>query len=180
MLAPLVSKKSVLFIAVFLLFTTLIFPQETDSIGKSQYRFELVGGLGFPEMINIKLKLNLRNVQVAIGGGFYPDKIDRRTVGLGLNYHFKGRLKYTDYSPWYTVGGLNLMRTDYDMGIDKILFPYMRVGRTVDITEKIGISIDLGACLIIDIVGDDVGYKTPILPFPSGNISVFLRFTKSN
>jgi hypothetical protein len=140
----------------------------------------LVGGLGFPEMVNIKMKLNIRNVQIAFRGGFYPDGTDKRTIGLGLNYHFKGRLKYTEYSPWYTVGGLNFMRSDFDLGIDKILYPYMRVGRTFDITEKIGISFDLGACLIIDLVEDDVGYKMPILTFPSGNISVFLRFLKSN
>jgi hypothetical protein len=149
--------------------------QDSISVLNPQYKFEIAIGVGFPEIINLKIKYGWRNVQIAFGGGVFPvDNI--RTVDVGLYYHILGKSKFAEQFPWYTLGGLNFTNYNYEFGIARYLSPYLRIGRAINFSKKFGLSIDIGPGLVTDVTEDDVGGRSEPFIIPSESISLFIRF----
>ncbi len=139
----------------------------------SQNKFEISGGIGFPETIAIKIKYG-NNLQIGVSQGFWlfsilnspPEIINGPTIGE-IYYHFSGHSQYEAPPPWYLYGGLA-----FRFGESYLLF-CPRAGRTFYISDRSGVNIDLGA--LIPLTKDFLdNINSPLLP--SGSIGLFYRF----
>jgi hypothetical protein len=146
--------------------------------GFAQSKFELSGGVGIPELINMKLNYG-QNIQVGASVGFLPiewfgETVVDWTISAEISYHFAGKSKLIEQSTWYISGALGY----YDLGI---IVPYEdyniafnpRVGRTINFSKKTGIKMDAGAFLPLSKSPTNSTYDFKVLF--SGNISFFIR-----
>ena len=146
-----------------------------------QGKFEISGGLGAPEMINLRLKYG-QNIQVGTclyywhykASGIFPESYDL-AFSAEIIYHFSGKSKNVEQGTWYLLGGLgyyhldnlaDLPYEDYDIGF------YPRIGRTLNFSKKIGLNFDLGLFLPLS-AASEIPYSFKILP--SGSIGFFIR-----
>ena len=144
-------------------------------------KFELSGGLGGPELLNVKIKYG-QNLQMGICIGGYighglfrsDEIIVQGSFAAEISYHFSGKSKYVEQAPWYILGGLGY----YDIpisglyGIYDIGF-YPRIGRTFNFSKKAGMNLDIGIFLPLSEAQNEGTYVFKVLP--SGSISLFLR-----
>lgn len=143
----------------------------------SQSKFELSGGIGLPELCNLKLRYG-QNTQIGVSIGLYPfkwfgDNVVDWSCAAEISYHFSGKSKYVEQATWYILGGLafhdlGMMNTyeNYDIDI------YPRIGRTLNFSKKSGINLDLGLFVPLSASRDNA-YKFRLLP--SGSIGLFIR-----
>jgi hypothetical protein len=148
-----------------------------------QSKFELSGGLGFPDMLNIGLKYGSK-IQIGASYGVLPRPQDNiiKCSSLVLFYHFAGNSKFTTQPPWYLNGGISYIHSYYrDRKYDidwKAICLYPRIGRTNNFTKKIGINIDIGVIFSTGYNYFEGIHKFDIMP--SGSISLFHRILPSN
>jgi hypothetical protein len=161
------KKKSIFLILGFLFSINQVFSQGNINEVYSQDKFELSGGFGLPEAINLKIKYGGKNIKIALGGGFLPQSEKLRTLDIGFYYHFAKKSKFTGNFVWYTLGGLNIMKFGSNSESSIEHYPYLRVGRAINFSKKTGLNVDIGACFN---EYDD----SPIVP--SGSIGFFIRF----
>jgi hypothetical protein len=148
-----------------------------DNTVFSQGKFELSGGMGWPEMTNLKIKygkiIQVGICQTLMVQSLYPDytkKIHLEATAAELYYHFGSKPKFTAQPPWYVFGGLGCL-WGHDGDETEIYF-YPRIGRSVNFSKRIGINIDAGAFLPISKGARDF-FDSPV--YPSGSISFFVR-----
>jgi hypothetical protein len=151
----------------FVLSINQVFSQGNIDEVYSQDKFELSGGFGLPEAYNIRIKYGGRNVKIALGVGFLPNSEKLRTVDIDIYYHFAKKSKFSDNLVWYALGGLNFMKYGGNNESSTELYPYLRVGRTINFSKKFGLNFDIGA---IYNAYDD----SHVLP--SGSIGFLIRF----
>jgi hypothetical protein len=146
-----------------------------------QGKFEISGGLGLPELTNIKLKYG-QNIQVGAclhywhysQGGIFSAYNDW-SCAAELTYHFSGGSKYIDQPTWYLLGALGYYHIDYliDWPYDYCALSfYPRIGRTINFSKRTGLNMDLGLFIPLS-ASTGNPYKLRILP--SGSISFFVR-----
>jgi hypothetical protein len=146
--------------------------------GFSQGKFELSGGVGIPELINMKLKYG-QNIQVGASAGFLPiewfgETVVDWTVSTEISYHFAGKSKFVEQPTWYISGELSY----FDLGI---MEPYEgydlafcpRIGKTISFSKKTGINLDAGMFLPLSKSSAYSTYDFKVLF--SGNICIFIR-----
>jgi hypothetical protein len=166
-----VLSRIILF-AILILSAVQAFPQ-----GK----FEISGGLGLPELSNIKLKYG-QNVQLGVSlhywhysrAGIFSAYNDW-SCAAEVTYHFSGKSKHVEQPVWYLLGGLGYYHIDYliDWPYDYCAISfYPRVGRTLNFSKRTGINMDLGLFVPLS-ASSGHQYKFRILP--SGSISFFVR-----
>jgi hypothetical protein len=167
-------KQSSLFLKAILLAGLIL----ADYPVFSQSKFELSGGLGIPELINGRIKYG-GNLQIGVCAGFatgdwYGDNYVDWSVAAEVTYHFSGKSKYVDQSPWYVLGGLGYYHLpivdpyeQYDIGF------YPRAGRTFNFSKKTGINLDGGLFLPLSMTPDYGSFDFKALF--SGCISFFIR-----
>jgi hypothetical protein len=137
----------------------------SDNPVLSQGKFEVSGGFGWPERINLKIKYG-NDIQIGTSLGFLPGK-GNYNIGpftADIYYHFSGKSELVDQRPWYLLGSLG-----YGFG-DIYFCP--RVGRTFNFYKKLGINFDAGAFLPFNKELRDF-LDSPV--YPSGSISFFVR-----
>jgi len=135
----------------------------------SQSKYEISGGVGFPEAVNLKINYG-KNIQMGASLGILPFF---GLVGpiVEISYHFSGKSEFTDQPPWYILSGFQFV-VIYDLCdnayIDTGFFSvYPRIGRSFNFSKKTGINFDLGVILYPG--------NSEIPVFPSGSISFFIR-----
>jgi hypothetical protein len=131
-----------------------IYSQDTIIINQvnSPYKFEISGGIGFPEILFGKVKYGSRNTQIGLGLAF-------DMINIEMYYHFAGKSKFTQVKPWYGSAGVYVERYYKERGYN------IRFGRSFNFSEKTGLNLDLGAVC-------DQEY----LIFPLMSIGFFIRF----
>ena len=146
-----------------------------------QGKFEISGGLGLPDIYNVKLKYG-QNVQV--GASVHYLHFTRAGIFSAYNdwscaaevtYHFSGKSKYVEQPVWYLLGGIGYYHTDYliDWPYDYCALSfYPRVGRTLNFSKRTGINMDLGLFVPLSASSGNP-YKFRILP--SASIGFFIR-----
>ena len=146
--------------------------------GFSQGKFELSGGVGIPELINMKINYG-QDIQAGASVGFltiewFGETVVDWTVSAEILYHFAGKSKFVEQPTWYISGELGY----FDLGI---IDPYEgydiafcpRIGRTINFSKTTGIKIDAGVFLPLSKSSSYSTYDFNVLF--SGNIGFFVR-----
>jgi hypothetical protein len=167
-------RPSTLALKIFISIGSIIYGYQ----GFSQGKFELSGGVGIPELINMKLNYG-QNIQVGASMGFLPmewfgETVVDWTFSTEISYHFAGKSKFVEQPTWYISGELGY----FDLGI---MEPYEgydiafcpRIGRTINFSKKTGVKIDAGVFLPLSKSSTYNTYDFKVLF--SGNIGFFIR-----
>lgn len=163
----------------------------SDNLLLSQNRFELSGGFGMPEYINLKIKYGGRfKIGVGIGtfpetrsGNYFKPQTSRVTpLSVDFYYHY-ARSKDTDLFKWYLNSGITYLNVPSEK--EKNLAYCFKAGRTINFSKRTGINIDLGFLVLeywrdelIDhrnsALGSNVHHEVNI-PMPIGSLSFFVK-----
>lgn len=102
-------------------------------------------GIGIPEITGIYGGQQIRQLQFIGGLGYLPLENDHLlSVSYNMHYHFMGSGSKSEIKPWYGRMGLCLFREATENWVDKTLFLDTRLGRTMFLTEKLSIELDIG------------------------------------
>ena len=158
-------KDKVKLLSNILLIITFLFSHSNQVFG--QEKVNLSTGFGIPELLNIGVRYQLSQVQIGLSVGSIPVPNENIiSISGDVYYHFGGFSELSNRRLWYVKIGLNYLRDETESVIDKYLYLNTRVGRDFNISNKIGIEIDVGAIFQLD---NEVIRKKP----PSGwNIDI--------
>jgi hypothetical protein len=148
----------------------------------AQKKIETGPGVGVPEYTNLKIKYG-RNFQAGISvhywyyseGGIF-NAYSSWSLAAEFYYHFAGKSQFTTQRPFYIVAGAGYYHCDYLVDTRHEEYSsgfYPRIGRTFNISEKMGITLDAGLFLPFSVHEDYEPYRFRLLP--SGNLSYFIR-----
>ncbi len=159
------------FITLFLCF---------DNKGFAQEKVKLSVGFGVPELLNIGVRIPIKQIQIGFSFGTLPQKHKYLLSFSGDFYmHFGGTSKLSDRHPWYSRAGFNYLRSESSTLINKHIYFSFRIGREISISKKIGIELDIGPAfqLFYDRIEKTPTYYygTPYGIFPSFGLAVFYR-----
>jgi hypothetical protein len=135
----------------------------------SQGKFELSGGIGWVEGINMKVKYG--NVfQIGLSQGVHPrlPSYFWGSTSIQLFYHIGKESKYFNQPVWYFSGGLDCVYTTISGSSSSWWLPFVRFGRTFNFSKKFGISMDAGPA-------DYRRHFSGFTIMPSGSIGLFIR-----
>jgi len=168
---PTLFKVSTL--AISLLIAGQIYPQKKIEAGL---------GVGVPEYTNFKIKYG-NNFQAGFcahywyysEGGIF-NAYSSWSIAAELYYHFAGKSGFSTQKPYYIMAGAGYYHSDYLFDTPHEEYSsgfYPRIGRTFNISEKMGFTFDAGLFLPFSVHEDYEPYKFRLLL--SGNISYFFR-----
>jgi hypothetical protein len=152
----------------------------------SQSKFELSGGFGIPELLNVKARYG-HNLQVGASIGllgpfeWYGGNVWDWSCTAEILYHFAGKSKYTEQPTWYLSGGLGIHHLNLMCPFDYCYESYdisfnPRIGKTLNLSKKTGLNCDIGVFLPLSMSQDESLYnKLDFKVLPSGSISFFIR-----
>ncbi len=171
--------KSVLRILLFLsfFFCAVQSSYSQDSLRTNTKKIGFSFGIGFPDLLNLKLRIPLNQIQLTFGAGFIPAKNETISSFTGdFYYHFAGHSKYTFIRPWFFRVGLDLLKDKADSHTTKYLLLGVRLGREMNITRSFGIDIDAGAAFTLShsVTGDVIDIRPTVWPLI--NMSFFFKF----
>ena len=176
--------RTIIIVGILMLCTNRLLAQNTQTQptqAATGSKFELSAGFGEPEFFNVKIKYG-QNLQMGIciggiigHGLFGSDKITvQGSFAAEISYHFLGKSKYIEQSPWYLLGGLGYYHIPisgwyglYDIGF------YPRIGRTFNFSKKVGMNLDIGIFLPLSMAKNEGTYVFKVQP--SGGLSLFVR-----
>lgn len=140
------------------LFSSISFFCTNPSFG--QEKVNISAGIGFPELLNVGVRYQLRQAQLGISVGSFPSKEGSILSVSGDSYgHFAGVSKLSNRRPWYGRMGLDYLRGEDSITVQQSLYLNLRIGRDFNISKKLGIQIDTG--LIFQLY-DEVLLKVPV------------------
>ncbi len=125
-----------------MLFCIFSFDYGNQAFGQDKVNMSV--GIGLPELLNIGVRYQLDQTQIGISFGSIPGN-DIISISSDVYYHFGGFSELSNRRPWYGKVGLNYFRDETETIIDQYIYLNLRVGRDINISEKIGIEIDAGA-----------------------------------
>ena len=153
-------KNKVKPLSSILLIVIFLFSFGNQAFG--QEKINLSTGFGIPELMNIGVRYQLEQVQIGLSVGSIPIKNENViSISGDVRYHFGGISELSNRRPWYGRIGLNSLREETQFIIHKYMFLNTRIGRDFNISDKIGIEIDLG-------VGFQLSHDKTIKNPPSG------------
>ncbi len=147
----------------------------------SQNKYEVAFGVGVPELLSARIKYG-RNLQVGVCAGFYTfawygSTVLDWSVAAEVTYHFLGKSKFVEVSPWYVLGGLGYFHLPvYNIYEDYDVACYPRIGRTFNFSKRVGINMDIGAFLPLSAATDIYPYSYSFQALWCGNVNFFVRF----
>ena len=161
----------------FSLTITLLFNFTNQVNG--QEKFNISAGLGFPELLNAGLQYEFKQAQLGFSVGTFPRIRNESylTISGDIYYHFGGYSKFSDRRLWYVRFGLTYYRKTFhyisssETSILAWVYPYTRIGRDFNISNKIGINFDLGIFYIFP--ASEGLYNIPV--YPSAELGLFYR-----
>ncbi len=149
-------------------------------------KVNISAGLGFPEALNIGVRLQLYQIQIGFSIGSFPSE-DRSYFSTSgdLYYHFAGHSKLSNRRAWYGRGGITYQRRELTKPTypstgwsAKELFLNLRIGRDINFSPTIGINIDAGASfsLFYEYIEGFIYKHSPVFPvLPSLGATFFIR-----
>ena len=169
------TKRSV-YCMLFLMFFILSYDNQVFA----QEKVKLSFGFGVPELLNIGVRIPIKQTQIGFSFGAWPQKYRYSLSFSGDFYmHFGGTSKFSDRHPWYSRAGFNYLRSESSTLINKHIYFSFRIGREISISKKIGIELDIGPAfqLFFDRIEKTPNdyYGTPYGIFPSFGLAVFYR-----
>ena len=161
----------------------LLFPK----LVQAQQDFNLTGGTGTPEMVNIGVRMQGDQYQYGISVGMNPGyKNDNFTLSGDFYYHFSGRSAHSSLQPWFIKTGLTYMSSEgeWEKRMNLLLVP--RLGRDFNITPQFGVALEAGIMLMLmdrntakkertDAVSGDLDLIGSGFILPSAGLKFFYR-----
>lgn len=144
-------KKNLKALFCILLIIAFSFSSVNQLLG--QKKVDISAGIGFPELLNIGMRLQHDQKQIGFSIGSFPSE-DRSYSAISGNvyYHLAGHSKLSNRRAWYGRGGISYLRDELTMfskpgwaWTTKDLNLYLRLGRDINFSPTIGINIDVGA-----------------------------------
>lgn len=117
---------------------------------RAQEEFNLTGGTGTPEMVNIGLRMRVDQNQYGLNIGTNPGYKNENFNASGeFYYHFSGRSGHTSLRPWFFKTGLTYMSSEgeWEKRMNLLLVP--RLGREFNITPEFGVALEAGIMLML-------------------------------
>ncbi|MGD0342000.1 MAG: hypothetical protein ABSA76_09880 [Bacteroidales bacterium] len=130
----------------------------------SQGKFEISGGVGFPDMSNLKIRYG-NNMQIGVSCGIFDP--NQEIFLLEIYLHYAGKSKIIEQRPWYLLVALGFEPSEYNWENQYGLL--WRVGRSINFSKRMGLNLDVGALF-------PRPYNSQYPWWPSGSISFFIRF----
>jgi len=109
-----------------------------------QDKINILAGAGLPELLNVGLNIQNNQTQLGIRIGSWPTDEKIISISGDIYYHFAGISRLSPRRLWYVKFGLNYLRDETEIVIDKYIYLNSRIGRDLNISKKIGIAIDAG------------------------------------
>lgn len=149
--------------------------------------FNLTGGFGTPEMLNVGGRVQVDQVQYGLNVGTNLGyKNDNFNVSGDFYYHFGGRSSLTDLQPWYVKTGLTYLwnEGEWEKRTNLLLVP--RLGREINISEEFGVALEAGLMVLLVDRNQTKKERTPSVSgdldligsgfiMPSAGLKVFYR-----
>jgi hypothetical protein len=110
-----------------------------------QDKLILSAGAGFAELYNVGLKYPYRKILIGVNAGILPAK-DGSLISVSgeAYYHFKSIYRSLDKGPWYLRSGLGYLKDKSEASPNSFILIRARAGRDFNISQRIGISADMG------------------------------------
>lgn len=175
------TKKKVNSLRILTFFIIFSFCLGNQLFG--QEKVNISAGFGFPELINLGVRYQIKQIQIGMSVGTYPVKDEELmtiSTSADIYYHFGGFSELSSRRPWYGRIGLNYLFYETKTFIDKSIGLGLRIGRDFNISKKIGIEIDTGVFseLYFDRKGKypyEYDYNPGFNIYPSFGIELFYR-----
>lgn len=120
------------------------------NITVAQGEFNLTGGAGTPEMVNVGVRMQVDQFQYGVSIGTSPGyKNENFNASGDFYYHFAGRSQQTDLPPWYGKAGITYMHSEGEWEKRMNLLFVPRLGREFNITTQFGIALETGIMLML-------------------------------
>jgi len=132
--------RTIVLICYFVL-GTIIF--QTGGFLHSQNELNVTLGAGIPEALNLGVRYQMNQTQIGVSYGTFG--ADTFSLTGDLYFHFGGASKLTARRPWYGRLGVTYLREETSVVIDKYVYLGTRIGREFNISQRIGLNIDIGA-----------------------------------
>ena len=170
-------------LSCFLLMITFLFTSGGQIFGQGEV--SLSAGLGIPELANVGMQYRIEQTQIGIGFGYFPQSSSDpsaffywgtlKSISGDIYYHF-GKLPISsDLRPWYVRLGLAYTKEEQSDKDNKVFFISPRIGRDINISNRIGIGIDLGINMAHYISDPSVPYFLSLFGMPGMGIRIFCR-----
>lgn len=105
-------------------------------------------GFGIPELAGISGGQQMGQLQMVGGVGYLPLQGEHMlSVHYNMFYHLLGSSSKSYIKPWYGRMGLCFVRDETENWVDKMLYLDARMGRTMFLTEKLSMELDLGVAV---------------------------------
>ncbi len=175
-------KNSVFIMLAFCL--VFFLPVHTS---RAQEEFNLTGGTGTPEMVNVGVRMRADQNQYGLNiGTNLAYKNENISVSGDFYYHFSGRSAHTSLRPWFLKTGLTYISSEgeWEKRMDLLLVP--RLGREFNITSEFGVALEAGIMLMLmdrneakkertDAVSGDLDLIGSGFILPSAGLKIFYR-----
>ena len=151
----------------------------------SQEKINLYTTIGIPEIINLGARYQFEQVQA--GAGFFVFPGDNGTsyfISAEVLFHLLGESKLSNRQPWYFKTGVTYHHFESEHATEKWTFLDTRIGRDINISNKVGFSIGLGFAFLLSYQEEiekpsDNGWgiidASDISIWPSVGLTVFYR-----
>ena len=110
----------------------------------------LSGGIGFPELINLGLRVEFDQSELGISAGTFPES-EEDVLSLSGNYyyHFGGSSEFTDLRPWFLKAGLTYAYSENEWNRANYFFLGPGVGREFNLSSNFAIALEAGFFVIL-------------------------------
>jgi hypothetical protein len=134
-------KQTGRYYTYFVLLYMLISGYGNQTFG--QEKFNISAGLGFPDLLNIGTRYQLKQntLQLGVNAGI---GVNICSLSSDLFYHFAGYSGFSSRPPWYIKGGLTFINELMEENSDRYLLFNLRLGRDINLSEKAGLNLEAG------------------------------------
>lgn len=153
----------------------------------AQQDYNLTGGNGTPEMVNLGLRMRVDQNQYGLSiGTNLAYKNQNFNVSADYYYHFAGNSGHTSLRPWFIKSGLTFLSSEGEWEKRTNLLFVPRLGREFNFTSEFGLALEVGLMLMLmdqnkakktrtdEITGDLDVIGTDFLQ-PSAGLKIFYR-----
>lgn len=146
-----------------------------------QNGINLSSGFGMPELLNIGIRGQIKQIVVGASVGTIPGlPKDEKIFSVcgDIFYHFGKVPELLERRVWYTSFGLNYLNDKNNDSEDRFTYLNLRIGRDLNLSKSIGLQLGAGilAELSKEIIPDSWVYKFFPKVLPSIGLNVFFRF----
>jgi len=148
------KNRTLIFTALILI---LFMPGTANKIN-AQGTARLAIGMGIPEFLNLDARICSNSSQLRLGFGILPlTEESLISISGDLFIHLWGTQELSELKSWYLRTGLNYVRDETDVFLDRYVYLSIRPGREYMFSERFGMDIDIG--VLIELWNEEIRYQ---------------------